>query len=313
MLFFAAAQVVAFGLIFIVAELVMGGVRLSLRGAVRDAPSKIVRAASPVPGWEDRVLSISVVGDSHTYGKGAPRGLSYPDQLAALINQTGRVGGTNIVNLSFPGMNSNEASAKFLEHARGGGSSLAVICIGNNNKHNLNLTGFLPDEIAGLPVKERLYHLLEHSGTYRLSKIARSRIRQAMDEDGSKVYLHDAYWRDCVLCEEDEPFLRSWLRHDLDLMILAARARGIRVVLLSYYYAQAYIDDTMADLAAQYRIPFVDVRRFGLPPGRDIVPLLGDPSHPNAEGYGIIARKVFDTLMKNDLVPPPGPRGVAGQ
>ncbi|MCZ7586331.1 MAG: hypothetical protein M5R36_25060 [Deltaproteobacteria bacterium] len=53
-------------------------------------------------------LKVLCVGDSFTFGIGAPTGESYPDRLERILNDRLRDGRAEVVNLGLPGKNSAE-------------------------------------------------------------------------------------------------------------------------------------------------------------------------------------------------------------
>jgi lysophospholipase L1-like esterase len=74
--------------------------------------------------------AIVCLGDSNTFGLGAPRGRSYPDQLRALLEGEGK--STPVVNLGFVGLRAAGAVQR-LESALDGGEPAAVVLLAGHN------------------------------------------------------------------------------------------------------------------------------------------------------------------------------------
>ncbi len=300
LVFFLASQVIALGTGLVALEIFMKGASQFIRIRVPEDVAPVAPSQNG-PGEDDHAAAFEMVavGDSHTFGIGAPGGMSYPEQLARMIKRENVRVHPKITNLARPGMNSSEALSALRDHFRSGARpAAAVICVGTNNTHNLNFEGFLPDEIASLPTGPRLAHLLEKSGAYRLSKIARSRIEQLV-RDGTR----STEWVGCVFCEEDEPFLIEWLDHDLSEMIRLSRRHDTAVILMTYHRLKQYIDRTMKKMAEREGVIFLSNFRFKIPFPHSRKPFVNDDDHPNEKGYARIAQNVLLALEKNDLIP----------
>ena len=83
------------------------------------------------PPKGDEELTVLCVGDSFTYGMGAPRGESYPDHLQEMLRPTVRV-----VNRGWPGANSALMAAYLPAWLAEEEPDLVLVMAGINNKHN---------------------------------------------------------------------------------------------------------------------------------------------------------------------------------
>ena len=83
------------------------------------------------PPKGDEELTVLCVGDSFTYGMGAPRGESYPDHLQEMLGPTVRV-----VNRGWPGANSALMAAYLPAWLAEEEPDLVLVMAGINNKHN---------------------------------------------------------------------------------------------------------------------------------------------------------------------------------
>ena len=150
---------------------------------------------------------------------------------------------------------------------------------------------------------------MKNSGAYRLSVIARSRMEQILaGGDGSGTP-----WSGCDFCESDEPFLARWLEHDLEIMVLAAKARGLNVILMNYFWSQDYVDETMKKVAEKYDAAFLNVVDFQLPFFRSRDPFIAPDWHPNEKGYARIAELLFKRIQRENWLPAPAKGTTAGQ
>jgi lysophospholipase L1-like esterase len=90
--------------------------------------------------------AVVCIGDSNTYGQGAPRGRSYPDQMRELLAKDGET--TPVVNLAFPGLSAGGA-VKRLEDALEDGTPRCVVFLAGHNdfircENLLQLNGGVP-------------------------------------------------------------------------------------------------------------------------------------------------------------------------
>lgn len=82
------------------------------------------------PGASDCEGAIVCVGDSNTFGVGAPPGRSYPDQLRALLQATGDAHA--VVNVAFPGLTTRLMVDRFVRNL-GAARPACVLFLGGAN------------------------------------------------------------------------------------------------------------------------------------------------------------------------------------
>ncbi|MCB9476911.1 MAG: SGNH/GDSL hydrolase family protein [Deltaproteobacteria bacterium] len=298
--FFVVAQVIAAALAIVAVEATVGAYR---EYQIRHTPIAYQRIfRPPSDAITERPFRIATIGDSHTWGKDAPLGQGYPDHLGRLIAADHPDFRFEIENIARAGRNSSQMLAKwrFLLNTMPGAFDLAIVCVGANNHHNLDFAGgFVAERVDKLPPEKKLAYLLQNSGTYQLSKAARGRLTQLLDEDR-------AQWSGCVFCEEDEPFLRQWLRYDLEQTIQASWENYVDVVLLGYAIDKPWVHRTMREVAAEKHILFVDTYALGLELDGTFDenhPFIGPTYHPTAEGYFRVAKNLYDHLLDAKLLP----------
>lgn len=130
------------------------------------------RAGSAAPAAGTRILC---VGDSFTYGVGAPEGASYPAHLQQLLDGDYGPKAYSVINEGVPGQNSSELAARldFLLTAHRPGVLLILTGANNYSLRNTNFFLFAPDEIsAAARAALRADSLFSGLKVYRLIKFS---------------------------------------------------------------------------------------------------------------------------------------------
>ncbi len=86
-------------------------------------------------GGED-TITILTVGDSFTFGLGAPRDQSYPAQLERLLNQSHLQKRYSVINRGRPGQNSSQLLLRFEQQLKKFRPDMVTILIGAQNLNN---------------------------------------------------------------------------------------------------------------------------------------------------------------------------------
>lgn len=157
----AAAAAAGLLLALLLAE---GGLRL-LGLAVR-------HSRAPQAGAGARILC---VGDSFTYGIGAPKGESYPDHLQRLLDAGYGAGTYSVINEGVPGQNSSELAARLDYLLTAHRPAALVVLTGANNYslRNTNFFLFAPEELTfSERAALRADSALSHLKVYRLFRFA---------------------------------------------------------------------------------------------------------------------------------------------
>ncbi|MBZ0272480.1 hypothetical protein K8I61_10615 [bacterium] len=298
LVFLAVAQVViAIPLAWLAIEIGMALWSARLR---TEANARFTRPPVGRINFADANFRIVATGDSHTFGIGAPPGKSYPEHLARLIHQERPDLRTSVINVGRPGYNSSQALNALKDYflARWP-TDLVLVGGGGNNEQNLSDATILDGDIARAPDRAKLAHLLSHSRAYKLSWIARTRIRQLL-RDG----VEDITTLDCVLCGGDQGILADWLKDDLRAMVNLAREQGARPVIVGYWHRSLYVHRAMTSVSRDMGVPFVRNYDFNLPSRGDVEHFLAPDLHPNSEGYMRMASAVYLSLVDENLLPP---------
>ena len=247
-------------------------------------------------------VRILCVGDSHVYGMDAPPEMSFPSQLERLLNARDRARRYQVVNQGVPGFNSSQTLNRLREILEGPYEKpqLVLVCVGKNNDHNFRDARFWAEEGLGQATpRQQAAHLLEQSRVYQLGKITRRNLEAGLNEERSLEF-------DPVLSSRDSTLLHDWLTADFDEMVDLVEQSGGRIAFVSYFHTVTYVDESMQAVAADRHVPWIDVQwsmlAVGMMPG-----LVGETNHPNARGYGRVARSVLDGLEREGLIPDPAP------
>lgn len=268
-------------------EALHSAVRYAARAPVR---GEVARAAAA------GTVAVLAIGDSFTYGIGAPPGLSWPQQLAGIRRARGEV--EPVIDLAVPGANSSEA-VEVLEGALQAGARprWVVAAIGNNNSWNLRRASFwtdFPAEAVPAGVAERV---AASTGLGRAWAAFGTRGSawpvEVIDPDAP-----DAYSSARPVVEEsgirrEQPFLKRWLLHDHRRLCALAAEAGARVAVMTYHWGWRYVRE--AQVEASRECPgavLVDNRNFGVlsHPAAEFVS--DDGWHPNERGYADVARRL---------------------
>ena len=105
--------------------------------------------------------------------------------------------------------------------------------------------------------------------------------------------------------------LKIWIEHDLEIMIKGAKDRGIRIIMQNYpdYGREPWrhkVNAILRDIAQKNRVFFLDNEQIfssllsGGVSKNDYFAF--DHDHCNDKGYGVMANKLYDLVMENNLI-----------
>jgi lysophospholipase L1-like esterase len=239
---------------------------------------------------------IVCAGDSHTQGVGAPAGLDYPSQLAALLAEQRPSRRYAVVNLGRAGSNSSEAVNRVLEFLAQTSRrpDIVVFGAGKNNDHNLHDASIFGDRLEEDDYAGWARYLLANARVSRLSTITRTRLEQWLGPNHpSESAMHHDWFLD-VAGKEEQTLLADWILADIARLKQVMTERGGKIILLNYYLAVPWVDRAYREAEEQYQVPLINVHSFGLPMSPGIAADAGllSGSHPSARGYARIADKV---------------------
>lgn len=348
---------------------------------------RLTRASGAPPAGTIKILC---VGDSFTYGMGAPAGFGYPGHLQRLLDSRYGAGAYSVINGGVPGQNSSELadSIDFLLAAHRPHLLLVLTGANNYNLRGSNFFLFAPEELSrAQKAALRTDALLSGLKTYKFFRLAarqllafarkrayspppcspkaQKSLDAAMAENDSKDFRNAAaimekallkdencaelhfqagrmlfYFRDFpaafahfrkgretdprhpfvkIFLSQEIPLLRpeasglaldKLLRHDLDLVLEAARRTGTAALIQTYPFATDSRRDWIRKASAA---PLIDHHTVFIPllaGDKHRQYLSGDEpdllaSHPNSSGYELMAANIYAAAGFRALFPPP--------
>ncbi len=82
------------------------------------------------------ITKILCLGDSFTFGEGAPKGYSYPEQLEELLNRNNRHKKFQVYNAGIPGQNSSSLHKNLSANIEKNNPHIVIVMSGCNNNSN---------------------------------------------------------------------------------------------------------------------------------------------------------------------------------
>ncbi|MDP8257111.1 MAG: SGNH/GDSL hydrolase family protein [Candidatus Alcyoniella australis] len=257
---------------------------------------------------------IICLGDSHTYGVGAPKGRDYPTTLELVLNERAGMQGFAVLNLGQPGHNSSDALLElesFIEQSPVK-PDLLVLCVGKNNMNSLRNASILPEHVREMSLPERLDYMLAHSGAYRISKMTIQRFRELRADRDPRVDDQNFNYGQFVPTRR-EPFLYQWALQDYRTAADRCAQLGTTLVMMNYWEPFGFVDRAMRLVADENDNVFFVNQNFpiaGMPAYANA--LISHPDmHPNERGYYRIAKRLAAILIEQGLVHLPDERGPA--
>jgi len=204
---------------------------------------------------------ILCVGDSHVYGIDSDRSLTWPSQLAAVLERSCPGTRFRAVNAGVPGYNSSEALLAMQEalEAHPGRIDWVVFEAGRNNGLSFRKATVLPPDFSERPWHEQARFLLTNSKAYRLGQLAELRIRAALEIESESLFQLNL----------DKQFLLAWLARDYRAAVRTCRERGLPIFFVNYVIPgdlfNGYVTSAMKRVSREEGVRFVDIENFGLP------------------------------------------------
>ncbi|MBU0633926.1 MAG: tetratricopeptide repeat protein, partial [Candidatus Omnitrophica bacterium] len=95
----------------------------------------------------------------------------------------------------------------------------------------------------------------------------------------------------------------DWIMHDVEQIQDLANKNGIKIILLNYPNAwESCWTNIVERMANKYKLPLVNLHQIFQAFGEDRKKYFIPDGHPNALGYGLIAKNIFDKIIELDLV-----------
>ncbi len=126
-------------------------------------------------------VRILCIGDSFTFGVGAEKDLSYPEQLEKILNNSNPYKYFVVYNAGIPGINSSQVFNNLEDNIRKYNPDVIIVMVGCNNNHNFEQSNYflfmdksIKTYIARLDIflsKMRIYKLVKTAIDYLFNKI----------------------------------------------------------------------------------------------------------------------------------------------
>lgn len=133
-------------------------------------------------------IRILCIGDSFTFGIGAPKGFSYPEQLEKMLNADGADLKFIVYNGAIPGYNSSQLSRHFEEFMQKFNPDIVAVMIGINNKNVPLESNYFLFSNGG--IKNQIYkfdYFLSRLRSYKLLKFAIGKLKKNIQFRKKKI------------------------------------------------------------------------------------------------------------------------------
>ena len=277
-----------------------------------------VEHAREKPAGTFRIVGL---GDSFTYGVGAPFEETFLARLEARLNarsdaQSGDVGPVEVLKAGQPRFFPLTERLMLEHYALDFDPDLVIVAFLPNDLMDTYIgvdaiavdeSGYLRSHaMSGLGRAGPLLYENSHAARLLLTRVARARERATQPEDPA------AFWRD------DGPYEAVWgaVEDELGRLVELARERGAEVVIAhvphSRHYSRKLSPDEveyparrLARFTAEHGAHFVDLRPalWGEGPEGDLANYWPADGHCTPAGYDVIARELERVCVERGLVP----------
>ncbi len=285
---------------------------LALQVAHIVARSKSLRDEAVRPD----VPVILCLGDSHTYGAGVSRDEAYPARLEKKLAERGFR--AEVVNLGAPGTNTSEIRRKLPEWMETYEPVGVIVLASVNNSWNHRFAQW-SDARDGMEVSvlKRFYE--EAWNRIRILRGVNVLFHRLKWSKAPEEYARDRTGREVIHHKrQDEPEPGENIdraRRDLEAIIRMVREHHAVPVLMTYVTDPEFTftgcNPLMRKLARENKAPLADndkalqkhiTKPDGSPDQKAREKLFFPDMHPRPQGYDLIARNVYDTMKKNNIL-----------
>lgn len=270
---------------YLIFLLVLLEVSLRLAGVLWLLPRTVSDVTHQEEAGEYRILA---VGESTTFGLGVRPEEAYPTLLEETLSD--RIGQpVRVVNVGVPGQTSTSI-LRSIRHQLDIHRPNLVLALYGINDVNEALNDLSSRIVFGVHVPEWVAGLR----LYRLACIVRDYALHApkREEHGAWTFFdrnqttEEGEWI-------DNPFYLPQLKMNAAEIISNVRESGAAYVQLSYLRANAPLRTTLAEIAAENDIPFIDLALTDQTEGEWFTE---DGFHPNAAGHRLMADRILEGL-----------------
>lgn len=275
-------------LIFIISELILQGTMFIYK--------IYYISKKPTKGFDNDTFRILCVGESTTYGWPI-HGNGYPEQLEQLLNQNIHGRKFKVYNLGVNAITSREIARHFYKNIIDYKPHLTIILLGNNvnepKRFYLSKDGRIINNILA-SVINRFYRLKTIKLFIFSCEILKGAINKTLQIERiyTDIYINyriDTSW--------------EWEEHraNLEYMISIALKNKCKVLICNYFF-NSPANTFLRDFAAANNIAFCDNEKiFKEYVGISSDLISEDGWHPNLKGYSVMAKNLYDTIIKYNL------------
>lgn len=275
----------------------------------------------------DDAFVIICLGDSSTQGASAGSdNLTYPAQLETLLNTRHPDRQYRLVNLGCPGANSSQIARRFEGYVRLHKPDMAILLIGNNDVWNRNesrmaLVGTGEEARLGDRLAARLRYWADSSRVVRLARALATKIHDPRTSDwNAMAHASPSYdnFRRSLKILGDVERVRDLYRLNFRQISKVAGKYDVDLLWLDYHVGAKFgetqhLSPVLKDLGAASIDLFPLFHNGSHAKGmmkneRDTVRrdlLHDDLWHPNALGYAVFARAIYNQLVEMGHAPGP--------
>lgn len=263
-----------------------------------------VELLSPSAEKTEGVFTILCVGDSTTEGLMVDKQFSYPSQLQKLLDTNVPQKKFRVINLGYGGINSSQVLNRFEKNLGKYRPDLIVLQVGVNDLWNMNESNMWRfDQSNSLnKIKLKADIFLSKLRVYQFAKLLTISYKEAhtMPFDDEKQSLARSY----EVSNDKRKQLYELLAYNIGNMVRLAKQHNYPIFLQTYQQEgmgkpRELINKVYGNLA----VPVVDNQSvFDVAKQQGLQAISEDNFHPNEAGYGLIARNVYNTMIKQGMV-----------
>jgi lysophospholipase L1-like esterase len=246
-------------------------------------------------------IVFSCLGDSMTFGLGAPPNKSYPMQIGGFFEKYYPGMKYKVYCLGFAGTNTSEGlqiMEKFFQTSKSATVDYALIMYGINNLWNLHestiwkwdetinrkgtvahwLSKFKFGKFVAIAAQNNRNMLASHFDNTPLIKYKRM-----LDDHGPFLFFSGF----------DDPFLAKWVETDLNTMVERLRMRNVEPILITYHFERyGHLNPLIRQFARNQNVVLLDIEMpASYYHGRHM--FYSDNFHLNTSGYKELAKQIM--------------------